>query len=81
MAEATRKIRALYDAGIPFYTKESLREVCQQLEKCPERGQKISIKGVNGTMVDFEIETGRILGAADSDSESVLFVLIVTHPV
>jgi len=61
MAEAIRGIRVLYNTGIPFYTKTSLQSTYRQLEKHVERGQKISIMGVDGDMVDFEIETGRIL--------------------
>ncbi|KAI9759800.1 MAG: hypothetical protein M4579_002099 [Chaenotheca gracillima] len=72
MVDAIRKIHALYDAGIPFYTKEKLREVSEQLEKHVERGQKVSVMGLDEVIYDFEIETGRNLGTFDTDFDFIL---------
>lgn len=74
MAEVTSKIRSFYDAGIPFYTKEALRDVSRQLERLSEKGQKVSVRGLDGSMVDFEIESGLILPAGEPDLEMVLYV-------
>lgn len=68
------RIRSLYDAGLPFYTKETLREVDQQLEMALGVGQKILVKALNGATVDFEIESGLTLPAGEPDFEMVLCV-------
>jgi hypothetical protein len=53
----------LFDVGIPFYTKEVIRDVFQQLEKFGEKGQKVWVRGLDGIMVDFDIESGLTLQA------------------
>jgi hypothetical protein len=57
--EAISKINSLIDAGEPLFTREKLREVCQQLRKfhCKANSQKISVKGLDGVTVEFAIET------------------------
>jgi hypothetical protein len=74
--EATLKIRSLFDAGIPFYTKEAIRDVCQQLEKLgeSESRQKVSVRGLDGVIVDFDIESGRTLPAGEPDLEFLVCV-------
>ena len=72
--QATLKIRALFDAGTPFYTKEVIRDVCQQLEKFGGKGQKVSVRGLDGVIVDFDVESGLILQAAQPDLEFVVCV-------
>jgi hypothetical protein len=74
MAEVTSKIRSLYDAGTPFYTKEVIRDVDRQPKKFVERGQKVSVRGLDGIMVDFEIESGLTLPVGEPDLEMVLCV-------
>jgi hypothetical protein len=73
-AEASLKIRSLFDAGVPFYTKEDIRNICQQLEELSEKGQKVSVRGVDGVMVDFEIKTGLTFEAHKPDLEFVVCV-------
>lgn len=72
--EAILKIRSLYDAGTPFYTKEALQDVCQQLEKSVERGQKVWVKGLDGILVDFDIENGRTIAAGEPNLEFIMQV-------
>ena len=73
-AEAAQKIRSLFDAGTPFYTKEVIRDVCQQLEKFGEKGQKVSVRGFDEVIVDFDIESGLILEYGESDLEFIVRV-------
>lgn len=40
-AEATLKLRSLFDVSFPFYTKEVIRDVFQQLEKFGEKGKRL----------------------------------------
>lgn len=71
---ATAKIRSLFEAGVPFYTKEAIRNVLQQLERSGEKGQKVSVRGLDGVIVDFEIETGITLPADQPDLEFIVCV-------
>ncbi|KAI5857448.1 hypothetical protein GGS23DRAFT_587480 [Durotheca rogersii] len=52
-----REIRSIYDAGTPFYTKDAIRKVGEELRRFQkgERpdGGNIILKGVNG--VDYEV--------------------------
>lgn len=56
--EAMARIRKLYEAGTPFFTKQSLREVSEQLQRRPLCGDKIAVKGVDGVEVEFDVLTG-----------------------
>lgn len=69
----TSKIRSLYDAGTPLYTKEAIRDIDQQLEKCVQRGEKVLVRGLDGIMVDFEIESGRTFPVGEPNLEMVLY--------
>ncbi|KAK3292441.1 uncharacterized protein B0H64DRAFT_228647 [Chaetomium fimeti] len=55
--EAHRFIQAKYDAGVPFITKDLLRDVVRQLEE--DGNDTLSITGLNGVAVDYPIETGK----------------------
>jgi len=72
--EATLKICSLFDAGTQFYTKEVIRDVCQQLEKFGEKGQKVSVKEFDGVIVDFDIESELILQGTQPDLEFIVYV-------
>lgn len=52
------KLSSMYDAGVSLFTKEAIRDLDQQLKSVPKYGQKISIKGIDGAMVDFKVLTG-----------------------
>jgi hypothetical protein len=56
--EAGSKIRSLVDAGTPLSTKEVLRDVSRQPKSSNMKGQKISVKGLYGVIVESDIETG-----------------------
>jgi hypothetical protein len=57
LMEVHRLIRAKYDAGIPFFTKDLFRDVVQQLES--DSSERVSITGLDGFAVDFPIEPGK----------------------
>lgn len=76
-AELIHNIRVSYNTGIPFFTKDALQEVAQQLKDYKQtesrREQKIFTRGIDGKQVGFSIETGRTrFGAAGEDEEFVL---------
>ncbi|RMZ85263.1 hypothetical protein DV738_g379, partial [Chaetothyriales sp. CBS 135597] len=59
-------ILSLYQAGEPLFSKELLRRVSQQLKA---KSQKVSVRGLDGVDVDFDIETGQVFDAGDPDGE------------
>ena len=58
--EAVARIDELYASGIPFFSKESIRAVLKQIQSLSALGDKILVKGVDGAMVEFEINVGGI---------------------
>lgn len=60
--EVSSHIRSLYDAGVPIYSKEMTRDVVNQLRS---GHQKILVRGLDGNIVDFDIETGQISCSVD----------------
>ncbi|KAI0400829.1 hypothetical protein F4802DRAFT_601591 [Xylaria palmicola] len=52
-----REIQAIYDAGTPVFTKDSIRKVGHELERFQKEGRKdgetIVLRGING--VDYEV--------------------------
>jgi hypothetical protein len=61
---AHARIRELYTAGIPFFTKDRIRALQQQLDAMNKTDQpgpwKITVVGVDGQAVELNIEPGEI---------------------
>lgn len=55
---AQEVIRAKYDAGVPLFTRDQFRDILQQLESGGNPERKVSITGLDGTPVHFQIKTG-----------------------
>jgi hypothetical protein len=74
-------IRELYANGVPLFTKDAIRDVVQQLDALAERGwhtaaqegARIAVKRLDGTIVEFAVETGSVrysYMSDDSDSDT-----------
>lgn len=74
--EINSRIKALYDAGAPFFTKDMFRDVHQRLKGNLQRGDKVSVIGADGVAVEFDIEVGRVLETDNPDLEYITYV----HP-
>jgi hypothetical protein len=57
-SDVSSRILEFYRAGKPFYSKESIRDICRQLANSETR--KVSVKGLDGVVVDFGIKTGQL---------------------
>lgn len=58
--ESSQKIRAMYDAGEPYFTKEAFREMVRQFDEAAGKpNPEASVRGFNGVEVKFEIKTGQ----------------------
>ncbi|KAK3331383.1 hypothetical protein B0H66DRAFT_96495 [Apodospora peruviana] len=56
--KAITKIRALYAAGVPLFTKENLRYIAQVQDECRRRGfgiHEVILRGFNGSDVRCEV--------------------------
>lgn len=71
-AVATRRIRHLYDSGLPFFTKTALQSLHDQLRNAVNSGEQLHVGGLDGTLVDFENEMGRTFPAGHPRLERVL---------
>lgn len=65
--DATRKlahihadIQFLYLSGVPLFTKEAIRNVSCQLNELGGKSGKVYVKALNGILVEFNVETGRV---------------------
>lgn len=57
MNSICQEIQAIYDAGTPVFTKDSIRKVGEELKHFQDgernNGAKVTLKGING--VDYEV--------------------------
>lgn len=72
-AEAILKVNSIYNDRIPFFTKDTLQDIFRQLKKSSKKGEKVSVKSLNGAMVDFELETGLIREANEPELEFIVY--------
>ncbi|TAQ89295.1 hypothetical protein B7494_g2388 [Chlorociboria aeruginascens] len=60
LIEVQAEIRSLYLSGAPMFTREDIQDVSQQLRKLEGKSGTVFIRGINGAMVEFAVETGRV---------------------
>jgi hypothetical protein len=65
--EAEARIHEIYDSGQVFFTKKAISDLGAQLERNPQRGDKIITTDLNGDNVEFEVQTGQIREFRDSN--------------
>ncbi|KAK3902844.1 hypothetical protein C8A05DRAFT_15143 [Staphylotrichum tortipilum] len=78
--ESAKRLRELYDQGVPFFSKAVFRHVLDQLNHCranpdPPSPHIISIPTLNDSAVECELETGVATETDDKDVE-----LVIGHP-
>ncbi|KAK2802782.1 hypothetical protein FQN51_004310 [Onygenales sp. PD_10] len=75
VVEAAAKRQALYDAGVPFFTKEIFQDLSRQFKMTPaERKGKFSVPGLDGRIVEFQDGTGTTpISHVDEDGNAVEF--------
>ncbi|KAK4182845.1 hypothetical protein QBC35DRAFT_509213 [Podospora australis] len=64
--EAVRKVRQLYDSGVPFFTKDALRHMASLLQTTRQSGnndndQKLTIMGLDGHTTEITCDHGKIM--------------------
>jgi hypothetical protein len=71
--EVAGTIQSCYEAGEPLFTKHAIKDIIRQLEAADNGVNQISVIGLDGSTVDFAIETGRVLKGPTQDLEFVLY--------
>lgn len=54
-----------YDAGKPFFTKEAMRDIAEQLKTRTKIGDIITIQALDGSTVELDVSQGMITATAD----------------
>jgi hypothetical protein len=57
-AEVASNLDVWYAAGKPIFTKESIRKVQERIDSDLKVGDHISVVGLDGVNVEFDVETG-----------------------
>jgi hypothetical protein len=69
-----RDLISRFVRGQPFFTKDAIRDVRDQIHRFTEQGQKITVEGLDGVPVEFVVLTGRVsrcdghYGSADEEN-------------
>ncbi|CAI7670689.1 unnamed protein product [Penicillium crustosum] len=58
--EAKAIIDRLYESGVPFFTKELIQDMWDQIKQDPVHGDKILTKDITGAVVECDVETGKV---------------------
>ena len=61
--EVITNIRAIYNRGVPLFTKESIQNAANQRLAVEDRCHKVSTVALDGNMVNCDVETGRTFPA------------------
>ncbi|KAJ3570025.1 hypothetical protein NPX13_g5875 [Xylaria arbuscula] len=61
MQQVIPKVREIYDSGTPFFTKEAMRRIVQQIDDI-EKGKPgtVSVVGIDGNIVQLPVQTGEV---------------------
>ncbi|KAJ5121427.1 uncharacterized protein N7515_009388 [Penicillium bovifimosum] len=57
--EAKARIQELYDSGVPFFTKDAIREIWEQMQRQLGQGDKVVVKDVTGAKLGCEVKLGK----------------------
>lgn len=59
VSQALDRIDEIYNSGKPFFTKDSIRAVYEQFQRSTKPGDKILVKDVAGTVIEYTLRTGK----------------------
>lgn len=72
--EVTKNIRTWYEEGLPFFTKDRLQTIHEQLQGLNGKAGTISIPDLNGGHTKKPVELGRAVPFKDEDCIRLLYV-------
>lgn len=67
--EIIARVKAAYDAGTPFFTKDAIRSVVEAFDRIRLEGsnETVSITGIDGVPIEFRLRTGEPLSWYKTD--------------
>jgi hypothetical protein len=72
--EAASKLQSLIDDAHPIFTKETHRDISEQMKRVRRNEIKVvSVKGVDGVPIEFSIETGDIHQSSKPGTEFIVY--------
>lgn len=73
MDEAKARIDELYESGVPFFSKSTIREIWDQFKAQPAAGDKIIFKDLTGATLECEVKLGKsqMMRSGDQKMEHV----------
>lgn len=57
--QAQARIDELYASGIPFFTKQAIQELWDQIQSKPTSGDKIVTKDLTGDSLEWKVKLGK----------------------
>jgi hypothetical protein len=76
--EAIARLERWCEDGAPIFTREAFRDVAEQLERRP-LGDMIVVRGLDGGMVGFDVNTGKASRACRKEGENLEYEVYSTH--
>lgn len=81
--EAIRRIDEIYNSGKPFFTKTSICAIYEQFQGSKSPGDKIFVRDVAGTMIEYTLRTGETffwrLGSDSIEKEEERWLMFATR--
>lgn len=76
--EAIARLERWCEDGTPIFTRRAIRDVAEQLERRP-LGNMIVVRGLDGGMVGFDVNTGKASRACREEGENLEYEMYSTH--
>ncbi|KAJ5946792.1 hypothetical protein N7454_003631 [Penicillium verhagenii] len=73
--EALARIDELYNAGVPWFSKDTLRSVLEQIQRKPTHGDQIFVKAIDGAVVEYDMKIGDVKPMREDDGLDTEWVL------
>lgn len=77
IAKVVSRIHKLYDKDVPFYDRDSIKDLATQVEKA-NPGDVVYVKDLNGKQVTFRIETGNVVPGGKFGVDKVVVQPVIT---
>ncbi|KAJ5199860.1 hypothetical protein N7491_009343 [Penicillium cf. griseofulvum] len=72
LEEAKATIDRLYESEVPFFTKELIQDMWNQIKQEPTSGDKVITKDITGATVGCDVDTGRVCRMRNPEDDTEL---------
>lgn len=67
VSAAVAKLDELYAKGTPFFTRESILYIRDQIQNRVVKGDTVSVIALDGAQIDFDVDTGKVTSIYDDE--------------